>query len=42
MLTITTANDIHIAIQTPAYFLVGIAEIFASVTGLEVKPHSLR
>ncbi|PQE07853.1 MFS peptide transporter Ptr2 protein [Rutstroemia sp. NJR-2017a WRK4] len=28
-------NDVHIAIQTPAYIFVGISEIFASVTGLE-------
>ncbi|KAF2874955.1 di/tri peptide transporter 2 [Massariosphaeria phaeospora] len=28
-------NDIHIAAQTGAYMLIGIAEIFASVTGLE-------
>lgn len=30
-----TPNDMHVAIQTPVYALMGIAEILASVTGLE-------
>ncbi|KAM0192693.1 hypothetical protein ACHAPI_008052 [Fusarium lateritium] len=28
-------NHVHIAIQTPAYIFIGVAEIFISVTGLE-------
>ena len=32
---VAQGNDVHIAIQTPAYIFVGIAEIFLSVTGLE-------
>lgn len=28
-------NNIHVAIQTPAYFLIAIGEIMASITGLE-------
>ena len=32
---VAQGNDIHIAIQTPAYVFVGISEIFLSVTGLE-------
>ncbi|KAG8530884.1 uncharacterized protein KY384_004241 [Bacidia gigantensis] len=28
-------NDIHVAVQTPGYLIIGLAEIFASITGLE-------
>ncbi|KAK2748782.1 hypothetical protein FQN57_000363 [Myotisia sp. PD_48] len=32
---VAQGNDIHIAIQAPAYMFIGLAEVFLSVTGLE-------
>lgn len=28
-------NEVHVAVQTPAYFFFAVSEIFASITGLE-------
>lgn len=32
---VIVSNNVHIAVQTPAYLFIGLAEIFISVTGLE-------
>ena len=30
----STGNDVHVAVQTPAYLFIGLSEILASITGL--------